>query len=169
MTTPSSNLTAAHLFKSPLQSWVFILPNGKRLNFIKGICITSDPKEIAHLNMEIDLGHPSMYVDPNEITVSLDRTDPVAALKGRMRLEVLKELQAEMAAATDPNNDMGNSDPGKFTPASTSSIAAVTANGDAAARLANLRNSVAKVADATVVVKQTGPVPFVVPVAETGV
>jgi len=109
-----------------------------------------------------------MYVDPNEITVSLDRTDPVAALKGRMRLEVLKELQAEMAAATNPNNDMGNSDPGKFTPASTSSIAAVTVNGDASARLVALRASVAKVAESTTLVQQTGPVPFVPAVTGTG-
>jgi len=109
-----------------------------------------------------------MYVDPNEITVSLDRTDPVAALKGRMRLEVLQELQAEMAAATNPNNDMGNSDPGKFTPASTSNIAAVTAGGDASTRLAALKTSVAKVTEATPVVVQTGPVPFTPNVAGTG-
>ncbi len=162
-----SNQTLPNLFKSRMPNWVFIFPNGKRAVFSKGMYMTTDPKEIAHLNLEIELGHPAMYVDPNEVTVSLDRIDPVAALKGRLRQELLAEIAAEMAAATNPANDMGNSEQGKLKPASTSDIVAVTAGGDAAARLANLRATVQKVTERTEPVKQTGPVPLQIPAAET--
>ncbi len=159
MTTPTQNLP--YLFKSPTPNWVYIFPNGKRLIFSKGIATTSDPKEVAHLNLEIELGHPQIFVDPNEVQVSLDRVDPIAALKGRLRMELLAEIAQEMAAATNPGNDMGKSEQGKFKPASTSDMLAVTANGDAAARMAALRAATAKVESSQVV--QTPGKPLEIP------
>lgn len=154
-----------YLFKSPLPHWTFVFPNGKKLVFSKGIATTSDPKEVAHLNAEIELGHPSIYVDPNEIQVSLDRIDPIAALRGRMRQELLAEIAEEMAKATDPTNNLGKSDQGKFKPASTTDMIAVTANGDASARLAAIRAKAAQVASEQVV--QTAPKPLEIPAVPT--
>lgn len=133
------------LFKSRTSSCSYIFSKGKRAVFQMGCYITSDPAEIAELDKEVAEGHPTFYVDKNELFVSEDRTDPIAALRKRIAAEERAKLVAEMAAATNPANDFGTSEQERLNPSSTSDIAPVTAGGDATARLTAVRKSVASV------------------------
>ena len=147
-TSPSPKLETRQLFKSRMSSCSYIFRNGKRAVFQMGCYITSNGEEITELLAEIANGHPTFYQDPNEIFVSEDRSDPIAALRKRIAGEERAKLLAEMQAATDPSNDFGTSAPGVFTPASTSDIAPVAIGGDASARLTGIKKSVAAVASA---------------------
>lgn len=141
MTTPQATTTGKHLFKTRTASINYILPTGKNLIFVNHCYMTDSAYEIEHLNAEIELGHKELYVDPNEVTVSEDRSNPVAALRRRIAMEERAKLMEEMAAG----KDFGSYAQGNISPASTTDIAPVTANGDATARLTALKGSVAKV------------------------
>ncbi len=131
--------TGKRLFKSPQPSWKFIFPDGVVANFVRGEYITDDEGQIAHLEMEIRKGHPLMFIDPKEIYVSPERLDPLIGLRARIREEERARIMEEMARATNPANNFGNSDQGKFNPQSTTDIAPVTiGQKSTAARLTEL-------------------------------
>lgn len=104
--------------------------NGKVAHFIVGPgqrfgrYITSNPVEIALLNKEIELRHPNIFVDANESELTPEMADPLTALRARIRAEILAEEQAKVAAATNPERNMGNSEQGKLNAQSTSDVAA---------------------------------------------
>jgi hypothetical protein len=131
-----------NLYKSPMPFWNFIFPNGKKAVFSQGQYMTIDPYEIEQLNGEVSKNHPMIYVDPNEIVASEERFDPMIGLRKRIAEEERARILAEMEAAINPNRDMGESENQRLTPASTTDIAPVTANGDAAARLSALRKPI---------------------------
>lgn len=144
-TTSAPAKVAPHLFKSTIASCNYIFSNGNRAVFRQGMYMTSNAAEIAALNAEIAAGHPTFFVDPNEVTVSPDRADPIASLRARIAAEERARILAEMAAATDPSNNFGDYEPGKFKPGSTSDIAAVTHGGDATARLMAIKTQTTKI------------------------
>jgi hypothetical protein len=132
------------LFKSTHASIKYIFRDGSTANFIHGKYSTSVKKHIEELNAEVEARHPHILVDPKEITIDTEKTDPISKLKDKLRAEILDE----MARQSNPLNDFGSSDQGNFSPASTSDIASVSAGGDGAQLVSRLANLVGKVTPA---------------------
>jgi len=118
-----------HVFKSSMRYMNFVFSNGMIAEFINHVYYTKREDQIAELNREIAFGHPQIHVDPNALTIVAEDRDPVVSLRKKIR----DELIADGWAKINPDNDMGKSEQGKLTPASTTSIAAVSANGDGTA------------------------------------
>lgn len=130
-------MSIAKIYKATLPSVNYIFKNGKPAIFIQGKYATAVVAEIAELDDEIALGHPHIFVDPNEAEIDSNALSPIEALTAQIRAQ----LVAEMQAATDPSNDMGTSTQGALKPASTSDIAAAAVGGSGeglSARLMNL-------------------------------
>lgn len=137
-----------YLFKSRIPSCSYAFKKGKLAQFRRGEYVTSDQNEVKELMEEIELNHPTIYVDEKEFKVSPDRFDPIAALRKKIRDEIIAEEIAKMQAATNPERDMGESSQGPLNAASTSDIAPVAIGGDGTqARLAALRQQVAKITE----------------------
>jgi hypothetical protein len=122
------------LYKSTIPSINFILGNGKPCIFINGRFATDVDSEISALDYEIKLGHPHIRVDDAEPTIDSDMVDPMEVLRAKMRAEII----AEMAAATNPDNDMGTSTQSSLKPASSSDIAPAAIGGSGAGLAARL-------------------------------
>lgn len=95
------------VFKSSIASVKYIFKNGKEAHFINGKFLTDIEDEIKQLRDEITSGHPHIYVDAKETEIDTE-ADPLAALKEKLREQLLQEIAEKQAAALDPNNDMGN-------------------------------------------------------------
>ena len=130
-------MSIAKIYKATLPSVNYIFKNGKPAIFVQGKYATSVSAEIDELDGEIALGHPHIFVDPNEAEIDSEALSPIEALTAKIRAD----LMAEMAKAVDPTNDMGTSDQSAVKPASTSDIAVAAVGGSGeglAARLMNL-------------------------------
>jgi hypothetical protein len=111
------------VYKSGMKSMQMITPKGHKILFVNGRYITDNADVIEYLDKEIAAGHPDVRIDSNEMYYDPQVHDPVAALRKKFR----DELLAEMAAvAGNPTRDMGQSVQGNLSPASTTSIQAVT-------------------------------------------
>lgn len=121
------------LYKSTNKFCNVITSRGKVLHFKMGMYITDDAEDIDFLDRAIQRNEfvGGIYIDPKARTITAEQENPMLALRNKFYEEFRKE-QAEML---NPDNDMGTSTPGNLKTATTSSIAAVTAGGDAAARL----------------------------------
>ena len=131
------------LYKCSVKSCSYIFKNGKAGYFIHGRYVTSLPNEIEELESEVSLGHPNIYIDIKELEVDTE-ADPLAGIKAKLRQEILDEIRATELIAINPARDMGESEKGKFKPASTTDIAATSAGGDATqvvAKLASLMST----------------------------
>ena len=127
----------ANLFMSYAPSIKYIFKDGTVANFVAYRYFTSVPEHVAELQKEIKLGHPSFYINPNEVVVNPAEQDPMS----RLRKQILTEYFTALMNKTNPENDLGEFLPTKLTPASTSDIAPVAAGGDATdikARIASL-------------------------------
>ena len=118
------------LYKCSVKSCSYIFKNGKAGYFINGRYSTQLSNEIEELDNEVSLGHPNIFVDLKEIEIDTE-ADPLAGMKARLRQEILEEIKAKELISTNPARDMGDSEQGKFRPASTTDIAATSAGGDA--------------------------------------
>ena len=136
-----------YLFKSRIPSCSYAFKKGKLAQFRRGEYVTSNLEEVQELADEIKLGHPMIYVDEKDFEVSPDRFDPIAALRKKIRDEIIAEELAKMQAATNPERDMGKSKQGPLNAASTSDIAPVAIGGPGSASLAALKSKVAEVAN----------------------
>lgn len=138
MSTPSTQAPVAEkrLYKSTNKFCNVVTPRGKVLHFRAGMYITADENEIQFLDSAIGANefNNAIYIDPNARTITAEQENPLLALKKKF----IEEYLQEQAAMINPSNDMGNSEQGKLKAASTSDIAAVTAGGDAGARLVTL-------------------------------
>jgi hypothetical protein len=119
------------LFKSSLPSMSFIFKNGKAAMFINGRYHTDDPSEIEQLDTEIKTRNPYLRIDEAERELDTELQDPMQQLKERFREEIIKEYLENEMRAINPENDFGDYDQSKINPASTTSIAPVSAGGDA--------------------------------------
>lgn len=124
----------------PFMNYVF--PRGKVAVFRHHRYATDIQEEISHLDNEIALNHPHMYVKPDMMYLTEEMEDPMKALKSR----IIAEYLVEQAKHTDPLNDMGKTIQEAVRPQSTTDIASVAAGGDAtqaAIKLVELTKSMA--------------------------
>lgn len=128
----------ASIFKARIPSVNYIFKNGKPAIFIQGKFATANQAEIDELTEEIKNGHPHIYIDTEEATIDAELISPIDSLRDKIRAE----LMAEMAAATNPENDMGTSTQEPVKPASSQDIAQAAVGGSGeglAARLMSLK------------------------------
>jgi hypothetical protein len=121
------------VFKSSLPSVNYIFGNGKPAIFQNNKYTTGVEAEIQELENEIRLGHPHIYIDPADSEIDSEAATPAELLREQIR----KEIIAEMAAATDPNNDRGSYTAPELKPANTADINDASGIG-LAARLMNI-------------------------------
>lgn len=130
-------MSVIRIFKATLPSVNYIFTNGKPAIFVQGKFTTNIDFEIQELEREIATGHPHIYIDPAESEIDSDALTPMEILRAKVR----EELVAEMAAATNPANNMGTTVQEPVKPASTADIAQAAQGGSGvglAARLVNL-------------------------------
>ena len=131
MSTVQTNAQAQgkRLFKSTFRFGNVVTPKGHILHFKGGMFATDNPAYIEYLDGEIaNNGFAgTVFIDPNARTITAEQENPLIAL----RKKFYEEFEAERASKLLPSNDMGNSEAGKLTPASTSDIASTAAGGDA--------------------------------------
>lgn len=130
-------MSIAKVFKSAIPSVNYIFGNGKPAIFVNGKFATTIESEIAELENEIRLGHPHIYIDENEKEIDSSAIDPISSL----RAQIEKEIMDKMAAATNPENDMGTSEQEKLKVATSADVAQAAQGGSGtslAARLVNL-------------------------------
>lgn len=109
--------------------------NGRTISFVNGRYATQDPREIEELDQQISMGATDIVIDPREREIDKRASDPMFRLKEQLR----KQILAEMAAATNPERDMGEYEPGKLNPSSTQSIASTAAGGSGEASTSSAR------------------------------
>lgn len=139
-------MSTLRVYKSTFPYINFVLPNGKQLIFQNGHFYTDQENEIAILDQEIKLGHPHIFVDPQNMEVDSEDIKPGAAAKKNVlaqltREELIAQLQKLESEAVDPKNDLGESQQKSVNPTTTVSIAQAAAGGSGsqiAARLAQL-------------------------------
>jgi len=121
------------LYKSTIKFNNIVFPNGHVAHFKGGVYATDNPSYISYLDKEIAEGGFGgiVYIDATARTITAEQENPMLAL----RKKFYEEFQAEQSAHVNPSNDMGTSEQGKLTPASTTDIAAVALGGDGAAGL----------------------------------
>jgi len=90
-------------YSSPKSSFRMMTPKGRRINFIKGKHITCIPEEIEYLDDEIAAG--IRFITKGEPVTSED-LDPMAALKKRLRAEILAEQAANLNEAAESPEDI---------------------------------------------------------------
>lgn len=124
------------LFKSTFRFGNVVTPKGHILHFKGGMFATNNPAYIEYLDSEIaNNGFAgTVFIDPNARTITAEQENPLIAL----RKKFYEEFEAERAGKLLHSNDMGNSEAGKLTPASTSDIAPTAAGGDASQTAARL-------------------------------
>jgi hypothetical protein len=127
-------MTIAKIFKATLPSVNYIFKNGKPAIFVNGKFHTSIPAEIQELEAEIAAGHPILYIDSAEAEVDSTKVDPIAGL----RESIIAEYKASMAAATNPDNNMGDSAQDPLKPSSTNAIQDAAAGGSGVGLAARL-------------------------------
>ena len=115
-------------------SSVYIFPNGKPAHFVNGRFTTDIQSEIDHFENEIRNGHPTITVDENERIVEVF-DDPISALRAKIE----KEIRDKMAAATNPENDMGKSESGKLAMATSTTIKDMAQGSTSGVALANIK------------------------------
>jgi hypothetical protein len=127
-------MSTLRVFKATLPSINYIFKNGKPAIFINGMYTTDVPFEIEELDAEIATRHPHIFIDEAMREIDSAKVDPIAAL----REKIIAEYKATMAAATDQDNDRGNSVQGQLKPASSVDIAAASAGGSGAGLAARI-------------------------------
>ena len=125
-------MTILRVFKSAIPSINYIFPSGKVAAFQFGVYRTDIKDEIEHLENEIRLGHPQIFIDEAEREIDSELVDPIHAL----RAKIIAEYVAQQEAASNPDNDMGKSDQSAVKPANSRDIAAAAAGGSGASLMA---------------------------------
>ena len=122
------------VFKAALPSVNYVFRNGKPGIFVQGRYCTDIEAEIAELEDEISKGHPHIYIDKDEAEIDSNAVDPIAALRAKIEAEV----RAQMAAATDPTNDMGSTTQEPLKPASSADVSEAAQGGSGVGLAARL-------------------------------
>lgn len=90
-----------HLFLNSLGNCRYTFSNGKDAVFLNGEYATDNYNEIRELRMEVENGHPHIYVDKTRETVDANKLDPMEALKERIIAEhEAKKLHMRMGGST---------------------------------------------------------------------
>jgi hypothetical protein len=112
------------VFKSSMPYMQMIADDGTKILFIRKTFITDNPRLISYLDKQIEQGVTEVYIDPEECVYNPDIHDPIAALRHKIREELLAE---QAAVRSDGLKDLGSIVIGRLNPASTSDIASVAA------------------------------------------
>lgn len=119
-------MTTLRVFKSTFPSINYIFKNGKAAIFQQGVFRTDVEWEIKELEAEVAASHPHIFIDENEREIDSEMVDPMNAL----RAKIIADYIAQQAAATNPANDMGNSDQSPVKPSNSRDVAVAAAGGD---------------------------------------
>jgi hypothetical protein len=84
-----------HQFFSTRPRISIVLPSSKRISFSGGIYVTDKQDEIDFLNGEVAAGNQMIYVKSDQLTITKEQLDPLAAIKQRAREEAIAELAAK--------------------------------------------------------------------------
>lgn len=114
------------VFWATLPSINYIFPNGRPAIFVNNRFVTNVPYEINQLKDEIVNGHPHIYQKKGEETMSAKNLDPMEAIREKI---IAEAVASGLLVHGNPNRDMGESDPGKLKPASTTDVASAAAGG----------------------------------------
>jgi hypothetical protein len=128
------------VFKSTIPSINYIFGNGKPAIFVQGRFCTDIPAEISELEYEVKLGHPHIFIDPNDAVADSAVLDPIAGL----REKIIAEYLAAAEKANDPANDMGSTVQEPLKPTNSQDIATAAAGGSGTGLAARLLNISAK-------------------------
>jgi len=128
MTTEVDSSKVLHQFFSRIPSVKYIFTNGKEAHFINGRFTTDVVGEIEQLNAEIAEGHPHLFTKPEALTITVADLDPLAEIKRK----AIEEHMAKLAAASNPENDMGTSEQTKLDVANSVSVKGATAASNSA-------------------------------------
>ena len=115
-------MATLHQFKADLSSCRYIFKSGKIAQFEGGWYRTSIESEIKELNEQIAEGIGSIFLVPGEETIDSEMIDPMAVLKAK----IIADYEAEKARSLD--NGVSFSQQGKVVPASTKTVAAISAD-----------------------------------------
>jgi len=107
----------ARVFRSNISSCRYVFKNGKVAPFIGGKYTTDIKHEIDELDAEIDMKHPHISANKEEVVSTVE---PLEALKARF----FAEFQAAQAANLLKDNDAGTSEQGKLNVANSTTVAA---------------------------------------------
>lgn len=94
---------AYRVFKSSTLSCKYIFKDGSCGYFMNGRLTTDNPIHIAELEKEVELNHPTIYVDEKDSVAETAQLDPMADYKKRIIAEY------EAARAQSSLHDVGNS------------------------------------------------------------
>jgi hypothetical protein len=121
-------------FRAPLSSCKYVFRNGKVADFVNHIYSTRSVPEINELTEELE--HLAL-VKTTSIHDIEELENPIAAIRAKLRRELLAEIAANTAAAANPNNDAGFSVQGALKAASTQSAVDSSSAMSAAINAAN--------------------------------
>ena len=116
------------VFKSNIPSINYIFPWGTVAAFQFGTYRTDMEKEIEHLEAEVKLNHPHIYIDETEREIDSAMVDPIHAL----RAKIIAEYEASRARAENPDQDLGKSDQSAVKPSNSRDVAVAMAGGSGA-------------------------------------
>jgi hypothetical protein len=114
------------VYKSSLPYMKMIADDGAPIIFIRHTFITDSQKLINYLEAQIAAGITDVYIDPEESVYNPDVHDPIAALRFKIREELLAELREKDQIV---HKDHGIVPTSPLKPGSTTDIAPVTAGG----------------------------------------
>ena len=94
-----------NVYKTRVNNSRYVFSNGAVATFRGDTFVTEDESEIAQLDNEIRLKHPSIYQEANQRGIDPKSLDPMEIFKEK----IIAEYLAKVAAAQNPLNDRGTS------------------------------------------------------------
>lgn len=116
--------TTYNVYKSSMQAHKLIMPCGKVLHVTKGKFVTCNQDEIDYIEAEIKAGFKYLK---KEGTTTSATTDPLAAMKEKLKEEAIREYLAKEQAELDAPKKEQKPEitESKISPANTSTLAAL--------------------------------------------
>lgn len=98
-------MSLVNVYKTRVNNSRYVFSNGTVATFRGDTFITDDESEIAQLDNEIRLKHPSIYEDPRQRGIDPKTLDPMEIFKEK----IIAEYLTKVASAQNPLNDRGSS------------------------------------------------------------
>ena len=106
------------VYKNRVLSSRFVFKDGHEAAFVLGKYFTDVEAEITELEHEIKVGHPFLYIDPDETEIDSENVDPLS----EVRRKAVEEYIATQNAANQKTNDRGISVAQPLTPANSTTV-----------------------------------------------
>lgn len=98
-------MSLVNVYKTRVNNSRYVFSSGTVATFRGDTFITEDESEIAQLDNEIRLKHPSIYQEAGQRGIDPKTLDPMEIFKEK----IIAEYLAKVAAAQNPLNDRGSS------------------------------------------------------------